>query len=298
MFRHAYPLLLMAAFFWAGNAVAGKLAIGHISPMLLNSARWSIAIIVMAAIGLPQFRRDWDVLRRRWLYVFVLGAVGFSLFNVALYNAVRFTTVINTSIEQAAMPMFIFALNFVLYRMGVGLGQIVGFLLSVLGVALTASHGDLSTLAQLQMNLGDALMLVAIVAYSGYTVALRNKPAVHWKSLMLAMCIAAFVASLPFTIWEVAAGRSFMPTTQGFAVMAYTSLFPSILSQIFYIRGVELIGANRAGLFINMIPIFGTLLSVLILGEAFQVYHAISLVLVFGGIWLAERSGRRRAAAA
>lgn len=295
MFRHAYPLLLLASFFWAGNAIAGKLAIGHISPMFLNSSRWLIAIVVMAAIGLPQFKKDWPILRGRLVFIFLLGAVGFSLFNIALYNAVRFTTVINASIEQAAMPMFIFALNFLLYRMGVGIGQIIGFLLSVVGVALTASHGDLSTLAQMQMNVGDALMLVAVIAYSGYTVALRNKPVVHWKSLMLAMCAAAFISSIPFTLWEVADGSWYMPTAQGFAVMAYTSFFPSIISQIFYMRGVELIGANRAGLFINMIPIFGTLLSVLILGEAFQFYHAISLILVFGGIWLAEHSGRRLA---
>lgn len=295
MLRHAYTLLLLASFFWAGNAVSGKLALGHVSPMVLNSARWIIASLVIAAIGLPHFRKDWPVLKKRLVFIFLLGAVGFSLFNIVLYNAVRYTTVINVSIEQAAMPMFIFALNFVLFRTGVGVGQIVGFLMSVAGVALTASHGDLSTLAQLQMNFGDALMLIAVISYSGYTVALRNKPDVHWKSLMLAMCVSAFVASIPFTIWEVAAGEAIMPTLRGYAIMAYTSLFPSILSQIFYIRGVELIGGNRAGLFINMIPVFGTILSVLLLGEAFQLYHAAALVLVFGGIWLAERSGHRRA---
>ncbi|MBI1622325.1 DMT family transporter [Aquamicrobium zhengzhouense] len=295
MFRHAYTLLLLASFFWAGNAIGGKLALGHVSPMVLNSARWAIAIIIIAAIGRSEFRKDWPVLKSRLLYIFLLGTVGFTLFNVVLYNAVRYTTVINVSIEQAAMPMFIFALNFLLFRTGVGVGQIIGFLLSVVGVALTASHGDLSTLAQLQMNFGDALMMIAVIAYSGYTVALRNKPDVHWKSLMLAMCISAFVSSIPFTMWEIAAGNAIMPTLRGYAIIAYTSLFPSIVSQIFYIRGVELIGGNRAGLFVNMIPIFGTLMSVVLLGEAFQLYHAASLLLVFGGIWLAEHSGRRRA---
>lgn len=295
MLRHAYPPLLLAALFWAGNAIAGKLAIGHIAPMLLNTGRWMIAVAVLWAIGGQQFRKDWPVIRAHWPFLFALGAVGFSLFNVVLYNAVHYTTVINTSIEQAAMPMFIFALNFMLYRMGVTWGQITGFLLSVLGVAITAAHGDLSTLAQLEMNFGDALMLVAVISYSGYTVALGKKPSMHWKSLMLAMCIAALLASLPFTAWEVAAGNSFMPDATGWAVLVYTSLFPSLVSQVFYMRGIELIGANRAGLFINMIPIFGTGLSILILGEAFQPYHALALALVFGGIWLAEHSGRKRA---
>src|SRR5690606_34906163 len=106
MFRHAYTLLLLASFFWAGNAIGGKLALGHVSPMVLNSARWAIAIIIIAAIGRSEFRKDWPVLKSRLLYIFLLGTVGFTLFNVVLYNAVRYTTVINVSIEQAAMPMF------------------------------------------------------------------------------------------------------------------------------------------------------------------------------------------------
>lgn len=95
MLRHAYTLLLLASFFWAGNAVSGKLALGHVSPMVLNSARWIIASLVIAAIGLPHFRKDWPVLKKRLVFIFLLGAVGFSLFNIVLYNAVRYTTVIN-----------------------------------------------------------------------------------------------------------------------------------------------------------------------------------------------------------
>ena len=298
MLRNAYVLLLLTTLFWGGNAVAGKLAVGHISPMLLTTLRWAMAVAIMLAIGLPQLRRDWPAVRANLALLFALGAAGFALFNVALYTALNYTTAINASIEQAGMPMFIFAANFVLYRMGVSWGQIAGFTLSLVGVALTAAHGDLTSLAQLDINFGDALMLGAVVSYAGYTVALRYKPAIHWKSLMLAMCFAAAVTSLPFAIWELAAGDALVPDARGWAVVVYTAIFPSVLSQLFYIRGVELIGANRAGLFINLVPIFGTLLSILILGEAFRLYHAVALAMVLGGIWLAEHSGRKRASAA
>ena len=298
MLRNAYLLLLLTTLFWGGNAVAGKLAVGHISPMLLTTLRWAMAVAIMLAIGLPQLRRDWPAVRANLALLFALGAAGFALFNVALYTALNYTTAINASIEQAGMPMFIFAANFVLYRMGVSWGQIAGFTLSLVGVALTAAHGDLTSLAQLDINFGDALMLGAVVSYAGYTVALRYKPAIHWKSLMLAMGVAALLTSLPFAVWEYAAGNMIWPDARGWTIAAYTAIFASIASQIFYIRGIELIGANRAGLFVNLVPIFGTLLSILLVGEAFHLYPAVALAMVLGGIWLAEHSGRKRAAAA
>ena len=297
MFRNAYVLLLLTTLFWAGNVIAGKLAVGHVSPMALTTLRWGLATLVMLAIGLPRLREDWPVVRRNLPLLAALGAIGFTVFNALQYSALLFTTAINTSIEQAAMPMLVFVANFLVYRVGVAPGQVVGFTLSLLGVALTAAHGDPTRLAALDLNRGDALMLVAIVIYAGYTVALRARPAIHWQSLMIALCGSAFVVSLPLLLWEGLSGRMIAPDARGWAIAAFTALFPSVVAQAFYIRGIELIGANRAGLFANMVPIFGTLLSILILGEAFRFYHAAAMVLVFGGIWLAERSGRRRAAA-
>lgn len=297
MHRNAYILLLLTTLFWGGNAVAGKLAVGHASPMLLTSLRWALAAALLGAVGWPRLRVDWAVARRHiWLLV-ALGGLGFTAFNAALYSALNFTSAINASIEQAGMPMVIFAANFILFRMRVTSGQILGFLLSLTGIALTASHGDLATLLALDMNFGDGLMLIAVLVYSAYTVALRFKPDIHWLSLMIVMTSAAFVTSIPFVAWEIGTGRAIAPDAMGWAITAYMVLFPSILAQIFYIRGVELIGANRAGLFINMVPIFGTLLSVMIIGEDFQLYHAVAIVLVLGGIWLAEHSGRKMASA-
>lgn len=293
MHKTAYALLLLAAFSWGGNAVAGKMAVGHLSPMLLTTLRWGVAAAILVPFAWGPLKKDWPVVRRHLPLLAGLGALGFTCFNATLYSALNFTSAINVSIEQAGMPMVIFLLNFLLFRLRVTWLQLAGFILSVVGITVAVSHGDLSRLLGLDVNFGDALMILAVLLYSGYTVALRFKPDIHWLSTITVLAVAAFVASLPFTAWEYASGRLVLPDTQGLLVAAYAALIPSILAQLFYIRGNELIGGNRAGLFINLVPIFGTLLSILILGEAFQAYHAFAIVLVFLGIGLAEYSGRK-----
>lgn len=295
MHRTAYALLLLTTLFWGGNAVAGKLAVGHVSPMLLTATRWGLALVILCIIGWPRLAADWPTVRRHALYLMALGAVGFTVFNVALYSAVIYTSAINVSIEQAGIAMFIFIGNFLLFRLRATWAQIAGFLTSLVGVTLTASHGDPARLLRLDLNFGDMLMLGAVIAYAGYTLALRFKPDIHWQSLMIALTAGAFVTSLPFAVAEFQSGAGIVPDARGWGVILYTAIFPSILAQIFYVRGVELIGANRAGLFINLVPVFGTLLSILVIGEAFYAYHAIAMALVLGGIWLAETGGRRAA---
>lgn len=295
MHRAAYLFLLSTMLVWGGNSVAGKLAVGHVSPMTLVSLRWVVAVLIMLPIGWRTIREDWPEVRRHWLLLAGLGACGFTLFNVIFYTALNYTTAINVSIEQAAIPIVIIVANFVLFRLRVRYLQIVGVLLTVIGVALTASHGDLGQLLKLDLNFGDAIMLIAVLCYSLYSVGLRLKPAIRWQSLMLALSVAALATSMPFFVWEVAAGSAVLPDAGGWAVILYTAVGASIVSQIFYIKGNELIGANRAGLFINLVPIFGTLLSVLVVGEQFHVYQGLALGLVLGGIALAEYSGRRAA---
>ncbi|MER8531805.1 DMT family transporter [Mesorhizobium sp. M1005] len=298
MHRAAYLFLLFTTLLWGGNSVAGKLAVGHISPMTLVFLRWLLAVLILLPIGWGTLRQDWPVVRRHWLLLGGLGGCGFAFFNAIFYTALNYTTAINVSIEQAAIPIVIIIANFVLFRLRVNRVQIAGVVLTIIGVAVTASHGDLRQLLKLDLNFGDAIMLVAVLCYSFYSVGLRLKPVIRWQSLMLALSVAALVTSLPFFLWEIAAGKVIVPDARGWAVAFYTAIGASVISQIFYIRGNELIGANRAGLFINLVPIFGTLLSVLIVGETFQLYQALALALVLGGISLAEYSGRKMAASA
>lgn len=298
MHRTAYLLLLITMLSWGGNAVAGKFAVGHVSPMLITAGRWGMACLILAPFGWRRLSEDWPLIRKNLPLLVLLGVLGFTLFNVALYGALVFTSAINASIEQAGVPLFVFITSFLLFGTRVTAAQVVGFLLSLVGIGLVASHGDFARLLELDINLGDLMMVGGAIVYGVYTALLRKKPPVHWLSLMLVMCGAAFLASLPFVALEAGLGAMILPDARGLAVMGYIVLFPSILAQVFYIRGVELIGSNRAGLFINLVPIFGTLMSIVLLGEDFHPYHALALALVLGGISLAETSGRKAAARA
>lgn len=282
--------------FWAGNSIAGKIAVGHISPMLLNTMRWLVASLVLGVLYRQMIRMESAVLRQNALPLLLLGGLGMTGFSVALYAALVHTSAINVSIQQAAMPLVVFLLNFLLFRTSVAAAQLMGFLLSAIGILLIISHGEPSRLLALNFNIGDLIMLAGVVFYGIYTVALRLKPALRWQTFLFALVLAGFITSLPFTIWEFAKGDGIIPSVTGWAVVVFVSIFPSLLGQAYFIRGVERIGANRAGLFINLVPIFATLMSITILGEDFHLYHAIALALVLGGIGLAERSGGKRAA--
>jgi drug/metabolite transporter (DMT)-like permease len=285
----AYLCLIVATLCWGGNTVAGKLALGHVSPMMLTFLRWTLATALIAAVSFPQLRKDWPLVRKNLPLLFFYGAVGYTIFNAVLYSALKYTTAINVAIEQAGIPMLIFLLNLTFFRTVVSTAQLVGFGMTLAGVVLTATHGDLATLLNLSLNRGDALMLVAVAAYAIFTIFLRWKPPVDWRTLMAFPALAASLTSLPFLLWESAAGNVQMPDGKGWIIAVYTGIFASLLAQILYIKGVEWIGANRAGLFINLVPVFGTLLSVLLLGEALQLFHIAALVLTLGGIAIAEK---------
>ena len=291
--RNPYLVLATVALFWGGNAIAGKLAVGHVSPMMLTLLRWSFACLFMAPFAIPVARREWPLIRKNLAFLFALGAVGFACFNALFYLSLNYTTAINVTIEQSAMPLIVFLANFVLFRTGVALFQIIGFSLTLIGVALTAAHGSPAALLALDLNRGDALMMAAVILYGLYTVALKFKPALDWRSTIFALSLAALLVAIPFALVEQAIGQTQTPDLQGLGAALYTAIFPSLLGQALYIRGVELIGPNRANLFINLVPIFGAILAVAILGETLHGYHMAALAFVIGGILLAERGIKR-----
>ena len=286
---HPYMLLTITALLWGGNAVAGKLAVDHISPFLLTLLRWAVACLVLIPFALPHVRKDWVIIRRNLPFLLALGATGFAVFNNLMYLALNHTSAINVAIEQASMPLIVFALNYILFRTNITGFQVIGFIITLVGVAVTATRGNLFSIGDQTLNFGDILMIGAIMVYGMYSVFLRNKPDIHILSFLFVLGIAAFFATIPFAAYEMATNTLLWPDFQGWGVVFYAALFPSIVSQLFWVMGLEQIGSNRGGLFINLVPIFGAMLAIVILGEKFQTYHAIGLVLVLGGIALAQK---------
>ncbi len=289
LFSNATLLLTLTTMFWGGNAVAGKFAVGEISPLILTAFRWIIATVVLTAFAHRHLARDWHIIRQRLPYLFALGGFGFAAFNAALYTSLKYTTAINVTILQAAMPMLIFALNFLIFRTQLHWAQALGYTVTLFGVLLTASGGDFALLADLALNKGDVLMLIGIVIYAGYSVALRSRPNIHWLSFITVLVGAAAITSIVIASTEIINGTVIWPTSvTAWSVILYTVVFPSLIGQAMYARSVELIGSNRAGLFMNLVPIFGSIFAVLLLGETFHIYHGLALVLVVGGIAIAQ----------
>lgn len=219
-----------------------------------------------------------------------MGAFGMGLFNLTMYTALRYTSAVNASIEQSLMPILIVVANFLFFRQKVVLWQIVGVAVSVVGVVVTSTNGNPLEFFSGALNRGDALMILAAVFYAGYTISLRWRPAVHWLSFLFFIACGAAAVCLPLSLWEIITKGFTPPSIEGWLLIGYAVIFPTVVAQLAFARGVELIGGNRAGLFINLVPVFGSLLAVMLIGESFYIYHAIGLVLVLGGIVLAEKS--------
>jgi drug/metabolite transporter (DMT)-like permease len=287
--RRAYLLLTLTALCWGANAVLGRLAVGEVSPMALVTLRWLGALFLLVVFGRAQVLRDWPAIRERLVFVSAMGSVGFTAFNALFYVAAHSTTAVNIGIIQGSIPVFVLIGAFVAYRTRVTRLQLAGVLVTMLGVAIVASGGRLARLATLALNFGDVLMIAACLLYAGYALALTRRPPVSPTALFTVIAGAAFVSSLPLALAEAALGRFQWPTATGWIIVALVALFPSFLAQIFFIQGVSLIGPARAGVFVNLVPVFASILALVVLAEPFEAFHAAALGLVLGGIWLSER---------
>jgi drug/metabolite transporter (DMT)-like permease len=285
----AYLLLTFTTLCWGGNAVFGRLAVGEVSPMALVTLRWLGALALLLVFAHAQVRRDWATMRERLPFVAAMGAIGFTVFNALFYVAAHWTTAVNIGIIQGSIPVFVLIGAFAAYRTRVAGLQVAGVLVTMLGVAIVASDGEPARLASLALNFGDVLMIAGCVLYAGYTLGLSRRPLVSPLSLFTGMAAAAFVSSLPLALAEGALGRWQWPTAAGWMIVGLVTVFPSFLAQIAFIQGVTLIGPSRAGVFVNLVPVFASILALLVLQEPFRLFHAVALALVLGGIWFSER---------
>jgi len=175
-----------------------------------------------------------------------------------------------------------------LYRTRITWLQIAGVTVGFLGVVTVATGGLPGVMSEIQLNTGDLMMIGACLVWASYTIGLKKRPAIPGLILFAVFCIPAAFVSAPFAIFELASGHAPWPTLTGGGVLLYTTVFPSFLAQLFFLRGVDLMGPGRTGMFVNLTPIFAALLAVGILRETFHIYHAVALVLVLAGLWLSR----------
>jgi drug/metabolite transporter (DMT)-like permease len=289
LFDRPYLLLTLVALFWAINIVLGRYIAGTIPPVTLSLARWGGASLILLPFVVRHIRHDWPEIRSHFKIMLALTLTGMTLYNTLAYYGLKYTEAINGLLIQSAGPLFIGLVSFVLFRDWLSRGQIAGVLVSLSGVVVIITQGDLAALLTLQLNHGDLWFLLAILIYATYAAMLRLRPPIHPLSFLGFTVIVGALLLVPAAIVESALGYHIKPTPQAFAVMAYMAVFPSILAYLFFNRGVELIGANRAGPFFHLIPVFGSAIAIAFLGERPEIYHAIGYILIICGIIVAQK---------
>src|SRR5271157_1607229 len=188
-------LLVLTTLIWAGHSIVGRLAVGEIGPMTLTFFRWAVALVPILVAARPSLRRAWPTLRANWLYIAVMGTLGYTVFVALFYVAAHRTSALNLSIIQGAIPALVLIGARVFLGARFTALQALGALTTMAGVAAIAAQGDLARLATLAFNEGDVMMLVAAILYAGYTIGLRERPRVTGMSLLAGMALAAFVTS-------------------------------------------------------------------------------------------------------
>ncbi len=281
-------MLTFTTWCWGLNAIFSKMAVGEISPMQMVTFRWLGVLLILLVFARKHLLRDWPVLRRHLVYLMLMGSLGFTAFNALFYNAGHATSAINIGILQGSIPIFVLLGSFLIFRHRITRVQMGGVSITLLGVVIVASGGDLSELGDLSINRGDLFMLIACFFYAAYSLGLSRRPRVSAQGLFFALAMVAWLTSLPLVAFETYQQGWQMPSTTGWIIVLMITLLPSLIAQIFFIQGVALIGPARAGVFVNLVPVFASIMAVLFLEEAFEAFHAIALFLVLGGIWLSE----------
>jgi len=287
-----YLLLTMAVLFWAGNFILGRAFHNDIPPIALAFWRWLGASVLVTWPALPYLRRDRRALIGAWPSILLLAVLGIASFNTLAYSGLQYTQAINAFLIQSLMPVMIVLLSFLIFRESVTALQCAGIAVSLSGAVVIIARGDMATLMSLSVNHGDFLVMAAIACYAGYSVMLRKRPKVHPLAFICTIFWLGTVILLPLYLWEVMTVAVMQVKLTSLLVIGYVMVFPSIVSYLCYNRGVELVGANRAGLFIHLMPVFGSIMAVLFLGEAFRWFHGVGVLLIGTGIYLATRSRR------
>lgn len=287
-------LLFLATLGWGSNTIASRLAVGEVSPMLLIFFRWGIVVVILLSLYWRQMIDEWPIIRPRLKWLLIMGGCGLSLFNAFFYIAAHSTTAVNLGIIQSTMPGMILLGSFMYFGDRINRLQFSGLLLTLLGVIVIVTQGSLEKLMQLTFNHGDLLMIFACSFYAMYTVGLKSRPKISGMVMLAYFSVAAFLMTIPLMIFESLIYGTLMPGVKGFAIVFYIAIVPSFLSQIFFMRGVDLIGPGSAGLYANLVPIFSAIMAVLLLSEEFAFFHLTAMLLVFGGIGLFEYQSRSK----
>ena len=286
-----YLLLTLTVLFWSGNFVLGRGIRQIIPPVSLNFWRWAGALIILLPFGVPRIRRQWPLMKKHWRFLALMSIPSITVFNAFIYTALQTATTTNTVLINAMVPIFVGLCAWMTFSVHMGRWQIVGVLISFCGLIFVVTRGQWGLLAHLTFSKGDLWTMGAGLAWAIYSVMLRLRP-VEMDPLAFLTALIAFglVFLFPFYLWELSIRGGFALSRPELLSIAYVCVFPSVLAYIFWNRGVDWVGPNRAAIFFHLMPVFSILMAALFLDEHLHRYHLVGMLLIFGGILLTSRT--------
>jgi drug/metabolite transporter (DMT)-like permease len=292
---HPYVFLVLANLLWGGNFVIGRAITSSLPPFTLSFLRWCTALIVFLPFAWPLLKKEWGAVKRQWPIVLIMALTGVAGFNTLLYIALHYTTSINASLVNTSTPIIIYILSFFILRERLNGNQIIGTLLSLAGLLFILSKGSLAVLLAFSFNLGDIIVVAAVVCWSIYSILIKRYAGkLPGYSTFLICIILGIVMLLPFFLGEITNPNTHIVwSTSSLLTVLYTGVFASIVAFISWNTAVAKVGANKAGIFLNLIPVFAAAFAVLFIGEKVSWYQAAGGIFVILGVYISTRISRR-----
>ena len=284
-------MLVCATLFWAGNFTIAKFAyLENIPPFSLSFLRWSLVWIILLPFTYREILSVKHVIKKNLSLFFILGFTSVCVFTSFTYNALNYTQVINASLFNTAIPVTIILVCFLLKIEKTNIFQISGLLVSVLGILAIITKLDLNILLSLDFNKGDIFMIVAIIAWGIYSAYLKKKTFdISLLALVHIICTFGLLFLLPLFILDMMQGRAIVISKNLIYILIYIAIFPSIGSYYCWAGAVSIIGANRAGIFLSLIPLFSTIFAIIFFDEKFLFFHFIGTILIIIGLFLSNK---------
>ena len=289
-----YLLLTLTSLFWSLNWVIGRAVVGQVSPVALAYWRWVLALLFMLPFAIPQIRRSWPVIWKHRGVIVLLGFVGTGFHNMISYLGLNYTTATNGVMLNSSIPVMIIILGAIFFGQRIAVSQIAGVAISLCGVFAILSKGHLETVATFRFNIGDLIVLGSMLLWAFYTLALKWRPAGIPPIAFLCVCGIVGVAGMtPVYAWDLSTGAHISWSPRVVVALCYLGLFPSFIGYIFWNKGVAQVGPNVSGLFVHLMPVFGSLLAWLFLDERLYWFHLAGMALILAGIYLSTRSSKQ-----
>ena len=289
--KAAYIFLILTTLFWSGNFIVGKAAsLFEIPPFTLNFYRWTFAWLILAPFTLKEVIEKKNYILKNIKLIIILGITSITIFNSIVYYSLNFTQVISGVLMISTIPVMIIIFCWLFRIEKTNVYQICGVIFSLSGVVVIITRADLNILLNLNFNKGDIWMVVAMFSWAMYSALLRKKKfELSQLSLLQIIITAGLIFLLPAYLVELSLGYKTSINLPFILTLTYVVLFPGLASFIFWIKGISIIGSNRSGIFLHLMPIFSTIMAILIFGEKFMIFHSIGAVLIIAGIILSSR---------